>query len=132
MADLPTSDERYLGMWEENKYHGPGILVSENRLFYSGMFANGERSVSILIPRLCLASYQAFVSLVPRLFVGSYPGFAWPRTQAFCGLIPRLCLALYPGFLWAHTQALLGLVPRLFVGSYPGFAWPCTRLSGFP
>ena len=45
---LSRRSERYLGMWQEDKYHGAGILVAENQFYYSGMFANGERNVSEL------------------------------------------------------------------------------------
>ncbi len=45
--------EQYLGMWAEDQYHGPGILIAENQFFFSGMFANGERSVSRLSSILC-------------------------------------------------------------------------------
>ena len=35
-------------MWQKDKYHGAGILVAKNQFYYSGMFASGERDVSVL------------------------------------------------------------------------------------
>ena len=40
--------ERYLGMWLNDKYHGPGILVSGDKSYYSGTFSNGEKSVRMV------------------------------------------------------------------------------------
>ena len=38
--------ERYMGMWENDNYHGAGIMVAKNKFYYSGVFANGEKNVS--------------------------------------------------------------------------------------
>ncbi len=40
------SEERYLGMWKEDRYHGAGILIASNKYHFSGDFVNGERTVS--------------------------------------------------------------------------------------
>jgi len=37
--------ERYLGMWVNDKYNGAGILVAQNKIYYSGVFTNGEKNV---------------------------------------------------------------------------------------
>ena len=36
---------RYLGMWKDDKYHGPGILLDESS-FDVTMHSNGEKIVS--------------------------------------------------------------------------------------
>ena len=51
--------ERYLGMWLNDKYHGPGILVAGDKSYYSGTFANGEKSVR-------MDEEMLLHSLVPR------------------------------------------------------------------
>ena len=40
---FPPSGEHYLGMWQSNKFHGPGILIGKNEAFYSGQFREGEK-----------------------------------------------------------------------------------------
>ena len=37
--------ERYLGMWRNDKRHGPGILAANNKFYYSGNYDNGEKKV---------------------------------------------------------------------------------------
>ena len=40
-----SSQSRYLGMWSDDHYHGPGILINQNT-FEAGIYSDGENVVS--------------------------------------------------------------------------------------
>ena len=95
--------ERYLGMWLDDKYHGPGILVAGDKSYYSGTFANGEKSVRMdeatLLHNLIPRPHPAF-----RCLQYSKVGRGWYLFSREHDAIRK----------WQKFDELIGCVLRIF------------------
>jgi len=74
--------ERYLGMWRNDRQHGPGILVAQNKFYYSGIYDNGEKKVGMA--HYMYYIYIAFISFVTHScsVAVTVEMSAWIRTKS--------------------------------------------------
>lgn len=47
VLDEITKGEKYLGMWQNNQRHGPGMVVTMNGVYYEGNFYQNKLTVSL-------------------------------------------------------------------------------------
>ena len=56
-------------------------------------------------------------TLVPRIFIPSYPGYSYIRAPDIHTLVPRIFIPSYPGYTYPNTPDMHTLVPRIFIPS---------------